>query len=287
MLKGLIIAASGAELLKRELDRNQFPWVEVKNREFGAFLDAAEKLEQKTGGELSDLLCLVETDREEEMAGRIGLICVGYLNPGFLEQRLSRCRILLEGFEEVDLPFLTNVHTRALGLPVQIAETKRLLIREMTVADLDEVNALYRENKGTAFLQMENRQEEEEKIKAYIAYMYGLYQFGMWVVIEKASKQLIGRAGFGIADYLDFSEIDIGYLIGKKYRCQGYGEEASRAVLHYADQVLEFPKVSAYIDSENSISIHLIEKLGFHLESVFAYEGRKLCRYLRRRRAES
>ena len=54
--------------------------------------------------------------------------------------------------------------------------------------------------------------------------MYGMYQFGMWVVIEKESRKLIGRVGFGIADYLDFSEIDMGYLIGEKYRRRGYAE---------------------------------------------------------------
>lgn len=278
MLKGLVIAASGTRVLKEELDRTHFPWTEVGGREAEDFQKAAERLHAKP----EELLCLVETDREEETALSQGFFCVGYLNPELETQRLSGCRILLEGFEEVDAPFLQNVYTRALGLPVQIAETKRLLIREMTLADLDDINALYQESEFTGVLQPSglDRQEEEEKIRAYITYMYGLYQFGMWVVIEKESGNLIGRVGFGIADYLDFSEIDMGYLIGAQYRRKGYAEEASRAALDYAGRILEFPQVSAYIDSENLISLHLIEKLGFHRMKKFTYRGKGLYRYV-------
>lgn len=277
MLKGIVIAVSGAELLKQTLTKENLPWVEVECREPAAFLRALSHL----GAEKPEALCLVETDREEKMALELGFFCVGYLNPALPGEHLSGCRILLEGFQEIDSSFLQNVHTRALGLPVLIAETERLLIREMTLSDLDQINALYQEEPSMA-LSPElalNRQEEEEKIKAYIAYMYGLYQFGMWVVIEKKSREMIGRAGFGIADYLDFTEIDMGYLIGKKYRRQGYGEEACRAALAYGRRVLDFPGVSAYIEQENSGSLGLIEKLGFKKKQSFDYRERHLCRY--------
>lgn len=277
MLKGIVIAVSGAELLKQTLTKENLPWVEVEQREPAAFLRALSHL----GAETPEALCLVETDREEKMALELGFFCVGYLNPALPGEHLSGCRILLEGFQEIDSSFLQNVHTRALGLPVLIAETERLLIREMTLSDLDQINALYQEEPSMA-LSPElalNRQEEEEKIKAYIAYMYGLYQFGMWVVIEKKSREMIGRAGFGIADYLDFTEIDMGYLIGKKYRRRGYGEEACRAALAYGRRVLDFPGVSAYIEQENSGSLGLIEKLGFKKKQSFDYRERHLCRY--------
>ena len=277
MLKGIVIAVSDAELLKQTLTRDALPWVEAKEWEPATFLKALKHLEAKK----EEVLCLVERDREERMALDLGFFCVGYLNPELPEERLSGCRILLEGFQEIDRSFLENVHTRALGLPVLIAETKRLWIREMTLSDLDGINALYREEPSVT-LSPElalDRQDEEEKIKAYIAYMYGLYQFGMWVVIEKKSQEMIGRAGFGIADYLDFAEIDMGYLIGKKYRRQGYGEEACRAALAYGQQVLDFPGVSAYIDQENSGSMGLIQKLGFERRQSFDYQRRHLCRY--------
>lgn len=280
MLKGIIMAAAGAEILKDTLKKEGMPFIGLKELEKEAVLKALVQLD----AEKEEVLCLVETDGEEKLALSQGLFCVGYLNPAYPEESLSGCRILLEGFEEIDSTFLRNVHTRALGLPVQIAETSRLLIREMTLDDLDAVDDLYRESDSACFgLDFpEDRKEEEEKIRAYIAYMYGLYQFGMWVVIEKKSQRLIGRAGFGIADYQSFSEIDLGYLIGQEYRHQGYGEEACRAVLDYGKSVLDFSQVSAYIDQENTGSLSLIEKLGFRRTEAFAYQGRDLYRYLLR-----
>lgn len=277
MLKGIVIAASGAELLKETLTREELSWSEPEHREREDFLKALELLK----ADKKEVLCLVETDREEKIALDLGLFCVGYLNPSLPKERLSGCRILFEGFQEIDRSFLQNIHTRAMGFPVLIAETKRLLIREMTLSDLDEINALYREEPSMTLSPefVLERQEEEEKIKAYITYMYGLYQFGMWVVIEKQRQEMIGRVGFGIANYLDFSEIDMGYLIARRYRQRGYGEEACRAALTYGKQVLDFPGVSAYIERENSNSRYLAEKLGFSEKQSFDYQDRHLCRY--------
>jgi len=280
MLKGLIIAASKADELKHRLTAERLLWTELqepKKRKKEDFLAALKCL----SAEEKEVLCLVETDRDERTALELGLFVIGYLNPDCPGEQLSGCKLLLEGYQEIDRLFLENVHTRALGLPVQIAGTKRLLIREMTLEDLDAVRSLYQEE-HFLFQTSEhplNREEEEEKIKAYIHYMYGLYQFGMWVVIERESGKLIGRAGFGIADYLDFSEVDLGYLIGKEYRRRGYAEEACRAVLDYAGRILDLPGVSAYIDQENEASLRLIEKLGFQKKEDFIYQGRRLGRY--------
>ena len=97
MLKGIVIAASGAELLKQTLTREHLPWAEVRHREPADFLKALDGLRAKK----REILCLVETDREERIALELGFFCVGYLNPALQEEHLSGCRILLEGFQEI------------------------------------------------------------------------------------------------------------------------------------------------------------------------------------------
>lgn len=266
MLKGLIIQASHTEALEAALTASGLPWRKVPGGSGKAISKASGSL-----GKPKELLCLVETDAEEKAALEQGFFCIGYLNPELSGQKLSGCRILLEGFEEIDREFLEQVHTRALGLPVTIAETARLRIREMTLADLPALNALCREN---GYDEM-----GEEEAKAYIKYMYGLYQCGMWLVTEKKSGCLIGRAGFGIADYLDLSEMDLGYLTARSMRRQGYAEEACRAVLAYGKEVLELPEISAYAEAENTASCHLLEKLGFRREQEFFCKEQKMYRY--------
>ena len=141
----------------------------------------------------------------------------------------------------------------------------------MTLSDLPELNRICREN-GLP-------ETGEEEAKAYIRSMYGLYQCGMWVVLEKESGRIIGRAGFGIADYLPEAELDLGYLIDTPYRRQGYGEEACRAALDYGRDWLELPEISAYAEAENTASCHLLEKLGFRREQEFTCKEQKMYRY--------
>ena len=275
MLKGLIIQASHTETLEAALTASGLLWRKVPGGSGKALIEASGSL-----GKPKELLCLVETDAEEKAALEQGLFCIGYLNPELPGQKLSGCRILLEGFEEIDRGFLEQVHTRALGLPVRIAETRRLILREMTLSDLPELNRICREN-GLP-------ETGEEEAKAYIRYMYGLYQCGMWVVLEKESGRLIGRAGFGIADYLPEAELDLGYLIDTPYRRQGYGEEACRAVLDYGRDWLELQRISAYVEEENQVSVHLLEKLGFQrqLEFLCRVSGRKKQMYRYEKRLE-
>ena len=275
MLKGLIIQASHTETLETALTASGLPWRKVPGGSGEVLTEASGSL-----GKPKELLCLVETDAEEKAALEQGFFCIGYLNPELPGQKLSGCRILLEGFEEIDRGFLEQVHTRALGLPVRIAETRRLILREMTLSDLPELNRICREN-GLP-------ETGEEEAGAYIRYMYGLYQCGMWVVLEKESGRLIGRAGFGIADYLPEAELDLGYLIDTPYRRQGYGEEACRAVLDYGRDWLELQRISAYVEEENQVSVHLLEKLGFQrqLEFLCRVSGRKKQMYRYEKRLE-
>jgi len=278
MLKGLILAAAVSESWKGALTQEGLSWIELNNKDTKDFLQALDRLQ----AERQEVLCLVETDREEQIALKLGLFCVGYLNPEYTKERLSGCRVLLEGLEEADKRFFCQVHRRALGLPLQIAETKRLLIREMTTEDLDAVRALYQEEERPGFFPefSPDRAREEERITAYIHSMYELYQFGIWVVIEKESKKIVGRVGFGIADYMGVSEIDLGYFIETSCRRRGYAKEACLAVLDYAQKYLDFPGLSAYVDTDNLPSLGLLEKLGFVREQEFLYQGRRLYRYL-------
>ena len=108
---------------------------------------------------------------------------------------------------------------------------------------------------------------------AYIRYMYGLHQFGMWVIEERDSKALVGRVGFGLADYRGKTELDFGYLIGEAWRGQGYAREACEAALAYGKERLWLSKVSAFIHPENEPSLALIRKLGFAEQGALETEG--------------
>ena len=86
MLKGLVIAASDTQVLKEKLDRSHFPWREAESREAKGLEKAVRELHAKP----EELLCLVETDKDEKTALSLGFFCIGYLNPGLPEQGGAR-----------------------------------------------------------------------------------------------------------------------------------------------------------------------------------------------------
>ena len=85
MLKGLLLAASGTESWRKMLKEEGLPWVQLNRKEPEAFLQAWEQLQ----AEKEEVLCLVETGREEALGKELGLFCVGYLNPEYQEEDLS------------------------------------------------------------------------------------------------------------------------------------------------------------------------------------------------------
>ncbi len=162
-----------------------------------------------------------------------------------------------------------------------IIETPRLILREFVPEDLAGLYSLYEES-DTRFLQplSENREEELEKLKSYIHYIYGFYGFGLWAVCLKENGRLIGRCGLQVEFIGEQGEYELGYMISGKYQGMGYGEEAVTAILHYADEELEAPRVILRIDVKNRISRQFAEKIGFGLSDKKLEKEPNVCLYV-------
>lgn len=145
-------------------------------------------------------------------------------------------------------------------------ETPRLILREFVPEDLAGLYSLYEES-DTRFLEplSRDREEELEKLKSYIHYIYGFYGFGLWAVCLKDSGRLIGRCGLQVKFIGEQGGYELGYMISGKYQRMGYGREAVQAILSYAGEELEAPRVILRIDRENTASRRFAEEIGFHL----------------------
>lgn len=145
-----------------------------------------------------------------------------------------------------------------------IIETPRLILREFVPEDLTGLYRLY-EATDTRYIEplAQDRDEELEKLKSYIHYIYGFYGFGLWAVCLKETGELIGRCGLHVMFIGDQGEYELGYMISGHYEGQGYASEAVRAILEYADETLEAPRVVIKVHQENERSIQFAQHLGF------------------------
>ena len=198
------------------------------------------------------------------MALQNEMATIAYQNPNDTDKpAFPEVDMIVEGFEEVDERFLERVYKRHHHLPWTILETKRLLVRELELSDLDALFEMYAYEGMTEYMEDLYSYEEEYKYqKAYIEYMYRFYGYGMWLVFDKETKKLIGRAGLEHREELN-GEVELGYAIAKPYWGRGYATEVCKAILSYAREELGFETIFSLIEPENLKSIHLAQKLGF------------------------
>ena len=196
------------------------------------------------------------------------------------DQSFPPVRYAIEDLFQLDYKSYEEVYQRLAGLPWEILQTKRLLVRESTVDDVDEFYRIYKDPSITLYMEnlYEDRDTEAAYMKAYIDQIYGFYGYGLWTVILKETGQIIGRAGLSIREGYDFPEL--GFLIDTAFQKQGYGFEVCNAILKYAREELAFEKVQALADERNVISINLLQKLGFIYDRDVTVENRRYRLYL-------
>ncbi|VEP14290.1 hypothetical protein H1P_2550001 [Hyella patelloides LEGE 07179] len=84
---------------------------------------------------------------------------------------------------------------------------------------------------------------------------YWQYNFSLYAVIEKDTKQLIGFCGLLPWKFEAKTEIEIAYRLAKVYWGRGFATEAATAVRNYAWQKLGIKQLFCIIVPENMRSI--------------------------------
>ena len=211
---------------------------------------------------------------------QLGMATLGYIGPGGNEDHgMQDAVMLIEGLEEADRMFLERVYERKHGIPWTIVTTGRCIVREITLDDLDALFALYAGKGMTDYLDpLYEYEKEKEYQRSYIDYMYRLYGYGMWVVIEKATGKLIGRVGIENREACD-GEPELGYMIDVSHQKKGYAMEVCLAVIDYSWDILEFDQLNCLIQKGNTASECLAEKLGFTFQEEMDLDGKCMKRY--------
>lgn len=170
-----------------------------------------------------------------------------------------------ESVENVDDGYIEMVYARKHKIPLNIIETKNIIIREISLKDVESVCNLYEDKENVRFLpKVSDIRDEQLKAKAYIDNMYGLYGYGMWVIVHKSTGKIIGRAG------IEHREVDgkvyreLGYFLERTYQGKGYAYEAATEIMKWAvDNYIE--EMVVYVNEKNTPSVKLATKLGFDL----------------------
>lgn len=234
----------------------------------------------QNGALFKGVLCIVDNSSLCCQFLRGGMPVIALLHEGNREQDFSCVRYAMEEIADIDYGYLERTYRRLMGLPWDIFETPRCLVREITPGDVDMLYDIYKEPSITEYMESlyADKEEEREYIRQYIKGIYSFYEYGMWVVIDKKTGKLIGRVG--VEDRGEAEGLELGYLIAKPYQRQGFGSEACRGVLRYSAEIIGVKRIYSRIKKENSASIHFIRKLGFCFDCEEETEGQIYQQYV-------
>ena len=191
-----------------------------------------------------------------------------------------RCDHILMDVDEVDDEEFEKIYRRCRDIPLDISETDRTFIREFSMPDLDDLFELYSKPGMTDYMEpLFEYQKEKEYQLNYINYIYKLYGFGMWLIYDKMSKDLIGRAGIEVRDTCDKgNQAELGFCIASDRWGQGLAYEVCSEIIRLAREEYQLSSLIARCDPANISSRRLLEKLGFEFER---YQDDGDCRYYR------
>lgn len=151
----------------------------------------------------------------------------------------------------------------------KILETERTYLREMTQNDyedlceiLQDVETMYAYEHAFTNIEVQNWLNKQLE-------RYEQFGFGLWAVIDKKTECFIGQVGLTIQNVEGKEELEIGYLIKRKYWHNGYATEASIACKKYAFNCLNKDRVVSIIRDNNYASQNVAQRVGMKIESQF------------------
>ncbi|MEG4813399.1 GNAT family N-acetyltransferase [Microcoleus sp. K5-D4] len=148
-------------------------------------------------------------------------------------------------------------------------ETARLYLRQFTPEDLDELYRIYSDAEVMKYLRGVKTREETQIAIHTMLKCWAENNFGMWALVHKIDRKLIGRCGLVFLDQTP--EVELGYAIDKVYWNQGLVTEASLASLNYGFQILNLERIVAIARPENIASQRVIQKVGMKYEKNTRY----------------
>jgi RimJ/RimL family protein N-acetyltransferase len=154
-----------------------------------------------------------------------------------------------------------------------ILETDRLLLREMSLDDLDFMAELLADPDVMRYYpKCYSRDEAVAWIERQVN-RYAHDGCGRWLVIEKATGQPVGQVGLVVLNVRDVDEIEVGYIIHRPFWRRGFATEAAAACRDYALAVLGRDHLIALIGPDNVPSQGVTRKIGLQPEPGLAQHG--------------
>ena len=151
-----------------------------------------------------------------------------------------------------------------------VLETARFRLRAPTLADVEDMFRIMSDPRVTRYfgaLPMASLAEAQERVE-HIHTAFQERTGVRWAIVDRASGQLVGSAGFWRLLKAHY-RAEVGYELAPEWWGQGVMTEALAAMLDFGFTRMGLHSVEAQIHPDNAASRRVLEKLGFVQEGYF------------------
>ena len=151
---------------------------------------------------------------------------------------------------------------------MKILETSRLIFRRQEPGDLDDLYAIYCDPEVIRYIPDAPRtyQQTREELEWHMNGHPKHPELSLWATIHKETGLFIGRCGLLPWVFEEREEVEVAYLLAKKYWGQGLGTEAAQAIARYGFDVLHLDRLICMVHPENQASAKVAQHIGMALE---------------------
>ena len=149
-----------------------------------------------------------------------------------------------------------------------ILETPRLLLRHLVMDDLDALFALYSDPEIRRYFPdgVKNYEDTREELEWFLNGHPEHPRLGLWATVHKETGKFIGRCGLLPWEIDSRLEIEVAYLLDKKFWHQGLATEAATGILAYAFDTLNLSRIICLMHPDNIASQRVAQRIGMILE---------------------
>ena len=143
-----------------------------------------------------------------------------------------------------------------------IAQTSRLLIRELTPDDETLLLVLDADARLTRYVKKRTAQESKKVFKDTLKDYKNQTGLGRWGIFNLADNDFIGVCILNYSEY-DSKRIELGYRLHLKYWGSGIATELAQAVVFYGLNEVGLKEIYAVTHPDNTASQRVLSKVGF------------------------
>lgn len=147
-----------------------------------------------------------------------------------------------------------------------IVKTERLLLRDMTMDDMDALHAVFSDPETMRFYP---QPFDHDMTREWIEAMQQRTErdgVALWTMVLRETDEVIGDCGLVVQHVDGEREVEIGWHVRRDLWGRGYATEAARACLHHGYISLGRTRFISIIAHGNIASRRVAEKIGMTVE---------------------